>query len=85
MLEIVVQMRVSFLESNGSNVQIGLFLVSGYRIPDPTLKLGLAHHSVSPLATIERGAARVRIELSALWVRWQATCLVVESTHLAVH
>ena len=30
------------------------------RLPDPTQKLGL-HTSVSPLATIERGAARVRI------------------------
>ena len=46
-------------------MQIGLFLVSDYRLPDT--KLGLAHHSVSPLiATIERGAARVRIEFSAL-------------------
>ena len=49
-------------------MQIGLFLVSDYRLPDPTLKLGLAHHSVSPLASTERGAAKVRIELPALWV-----------------
>ena len=50
------------------NMQIDLFFVSNYRLPDHTLKLGLAHHSVSPLAIIERGAARVRMELSALWV-----------------
>ncbi len=35
-------------------MQIGLLLVSDYRLPDPTLELGLEHNSALPLAAIKK-------------------------------
>ncbi len=40
---------------------IDLFLVSDYRLPHPTLKLGLAHNSALPLATIKRSVDRFQL------------------------
>ena len=40
-----------------SSPHLGKYAVSDYGLPNPTLKLGLAHNSALPLAAIKRSAA----------------------------